>query len=75
MLAPQLYNYENDRSHWKVFSYSGGPTQLPRYVAHKVQREMLSLGGRGTSILETSSNTKEFHEIINTAVTDLRHLY
>jgi phosphoserine aminotransferase len=55
-----LSNYENEKSFWKVFSYSGGPTQLPRHVAHKVEKEFLSLGGSGTSILETASNKHQF---------------
>lgn len=70
-----LLDYENNNDFWKVFSYSGGPTQLPRYVSHRIQREFTNYKGTGISLLETHTYSKEFHDILTKAVSDLRTLY
>jgi phosphoserine aminotransferase len=56
-----LTQYENTADHWNIYSFSGGPTQLPRYVGHNIYNEFLSHRDTGMSILETPARGKEFH--------------
>lgn len=59
---------EYERDLWPVFSFAGGPTQLPRTVLYEAERNFSDFKGTGLSILELSYNSKEFHEVYNSAV-------
>ena len=75
METTYLKQYENTPDHWSIYSFSGGPTQLPRYVGHDIYNEFLSHRDTGVSILETPSKGKEFHMVLHQALDDLRSLY
>ena len=67
--------FEYDESLWPVFSFAGGPTQLPRTVLKQIDKNFLNYNGLGLSILEISDRSKEFKEIVDQATGDLREMY
>jgi phosphoserine aminotransferase len=66
---------EYERNLWPLFSFAGGPTQLPRTVLYESAKNFLQYKETGLSILELSYNSKEFHEIYQNALSELRTLY
>jgi len=58
----------------RVFNFSPGPAMLPVEVLEIAQRDMLSWGNSGMSVMEMSHRGKEFDSIIQKAESDLRTL-
>lgn len=73
----------------KIYSFSAGPSVLPREVLKKAQEELLDWHGSfffvfqlfifislgcGVSVLEMSHRSKEYESIIKKAEQDLRQL-
>lgn len=57
-----INNYENNPKFWGVHSFAGGPTQLPRFILHRLEKEFIKENGK--SILDIQRNAKECHEIL-----------
>ena len=58
----------------RVYNFSAGPSMLPIEVLERAQREMLSYGDTGMSVMEMSHRTPEFEEILHGAEDSLRRL-
>lgn len=58
----------------RVYNFSAGPAVLPLPVLEQAQRELVSLPGVGSSILEISHRSKTFTAIIEAAKANLRSL-
>ena len=58
----------------KVYNFSAGPAMLPVEVMKKCQEEFLNYNGLGVSIIEMSHRSKDYMEVANQAVADLRDL-
>ena len=58
----------------RVFNFSAGPAVLPESVLRQVQRDLLSLPGVGSSIMEISHRSPAFDEILDNARGKLREL-
>src|SRR6476620_712214 len=58
----------------RIYNFSAGPAVLPRPVLEKAQRELLSLGGIGMSVMEVSHRSKYFQPILEAAEKGLREL-
>ena len=58
----------------RVYNFSAGPAVLPLPVLEQAQRELVSLPGVGSSILEISHRSKTFTAIIEAAEANLRTL-
>lgn len=58
----------------RVYNFSAGPSMLPVEVLEQAQKEMLSYGGSGMSVMEMSHRSKWFDDIIKSAEADLREL-
>jgi phosphoserine aminotransferase len=59
----------------RVYNFSPGPAVLPLPVLEEAQRNLVSLGDTGISILEISHRSKAFDKIINDAEANIRKLY
>lgn len=57
-----------------VYSFSAGPSVLPKEVIQTAQAELLDWRGCGVSVLEMSHRSKEYESIIKKAEQDLREL-
>lgn len=66
---------EFDSSLWPIFSFAGGPTQLPRTVLQKVKKTFMNYNQSGLNLMEIPSQSKEFDEIFQAACSELRTLY
>lgn len=58
----------------RVYNFSAGPSMLPLPVLEKAQKEMLSYGDTGMSVMEMSHRSKAYEEIIKGAEKLLRQL-
>ncbi len=58
----------------RVYNFSAGPAVLPLPVLEQAQRELVTLPGAGSSILEISHRSKTFTAIIEAAEANLRTL-
>lgn len=58
----------------RVFNFSAGPAVLPLQVLEHAQRELLSLPGVGSSVLEISHRSQAFAEILSATKNTLRQL-
>ncbi len=58
----------------RVYNFSAGPSMLPLPVLEKVQKELVSYGTSGMSVMEMSHRSKDFEEIIQGAEKLLREL-
>ena len=58
----------------RVFNFSAGPAVLPLPVLEKAQRELLSLPGVGSSVLEISHRSKAFDGILDRTLAGLKSL-
>ncbi|MDO5331280.1 MAG: 3-phosphoserine/phosphohydroxythreonine transaminase [Bacillota bacterium] len=55
----------------RVFNFSAGPSQMPFEVLVEAQKELLSYGSTGTSVMEMSHRSEAFEEIISGAKENL----
>ena len=58
----------------RPFNFSAGPAVMPDEVLQQAAEEMLDWHGSGMSVMEMSHRGKEFGEIMETALADLREL-
>ncbi len=58
----------------RVYNFSDGPAVLPVEVLEQAQRELLSYGESGMSVMEMSHRSPEFEDIIHGAEDSLRRL-
>ncbi|MDK2801514.1 MAG: phosphoserine aminotransferase [Clostridiales bacterium] len=58
----------------RVYNFSAGPSILPEPVLRKAQKEMLSYGQTGMSVMEMSHRSSHYQEIIDAAEQLLREL-
>ena len=58
----------------RVYNFSAGPSMLPLEVLEKAQKEFVSYGNSGMSVMEMSHRSKDFEEIIQNAEKNLREL-
>ncbi len=58
----------------RIYNFSAGPAVLPTEVLEKAQKEMLSLGGIGMSVMEISHRSKPFEAILSGAGGGIREL-
>lgn len=57
-----------------IYNFASGPAVLPQEVLREVQEELLSWGGRGFSVMETSHRTPEFVALVQDSEALLREL-
>lgn len=57
-----------------IYNFASGPAVLPQDVLREVQAELLSWGGRGFSVMETSHRTPEFVALVEESEALLREL-
>lgn len=58
----------------RVFNFSAGPSMLPLEVLEKAQKEFVSYGTSGMSVMEMSHRSKAYEDIIFGAEANLREL-
>jgi phosphoserine aminotransferase len=58
----------------KIYNFSAGPAVLPAAVLQKAQKEMLSLGGSGMSVMEISHRSRYFAPVLQQAESGIRAL-
>lgn len=58
----------------RPFNFSAGPAAMPAEVLQQAADEMLDWHGSGMSVMEMSHRGKEFGEIMESALADLREL-
>jgi phosphoserine aminotransferase len=58
----------------RIFNFAAGPATLPEEVLKQAADEMLNWRGLGTSVMEISHRSKEFMEVYEEVVHDLRTL-
>lgn len=58
----------------KVINFAPGPAKLPEEVLKKAQKEMISYGNTGVSVMELSHRSKDFNTILHATEKDLREL-
>ncbi|OON97645.1 MAG: phosphoserine transaminase [Candidatus Epulonipiscioides saccharophilum] len=58
----------------RYFNFSAGPSMLPLEVLEQAQKEFVSYGQSGMSVMEMSHRSTVYENIINTAEQDLRDL-
>ncbi|PEL09782.1 3-phosphoserine/phosphohydroxythreonine transaminase [Bacillus sp. AFS017336] len=58
----------------RVFNFSAGPSVLPLPVLEKVQKELVSFGNSGMSVMEMSHRSAEFEGIIKNCENLLREV-
>jgi phosphoserine aminotransferase len=58
----------------RVYNFAPGPAALPLPVLEKVQRELVSYGNAGMSVMEMSHRGKEYLEIYDSAAAEVKAL-
>ena len=58
----------------RIFNFAAGPATLPEEVLKQAADEMLNWRGLGTSVMEISHRSKEFMEVYEEVLRDLRTL-
>ncbi len=58
----------------RVYNFSPGPSMLPLPVLERAQKEMLSYGSSGMSVMEMSHRSGIYEEIVKAAEASLREL-
>jgi len=58
----------------RIFNFAAGPATLPEEVLKHAADEMLNWRGLGTSVMEISHRSKEFMEVYEEVIQDLRML-
>ncbi len=59
---------------FRAINFSAGPSTLPLEVMEEVQKDLLNYRGSGMSVMEMSHRWKEFDEIYQESITDLRRI-
>jgi phosphoserine aminotransferase len=58
----------------RIFNFSAGPSTLPLPVLEQAREELLSLKGRGVSVMEMSHRSEIFEDILTSARQGIRDL-
>lgn len=58
----------------RVYNFSPGPSMLPLPVLEQAQKELVSYGSTGCSVMEMSHRSRMYLEIFDEAMADLREL-
>lgn len=58
----------------RIHNFNPGPAALPLPVLEEIREELLDFRGTGMSVLEISHRSKEFEEVLNTAIERLKRL-
>ncbi|MBU3567292.1 3-phosphoserine/phosphohydroxythreonine transaminase [Polynucleobacter alcilacus] len=58
----------------RIFNFAAGPATLPEAVLQQAADEMLNWRGLGTSVMEISHRSKDFMEVYEEVIQDLRTL-
>lgn len=58
----------------RVFNFSAGPCCLPTEILEEAAREMTSYKGTGMSVMEMSHRSKDYDDIHNQTIKDIRFL-
>jgi len=58
----------------RIHNFNPGPAALPLPVLEEIQSELLDFKGTGMSILEISHRSKQFEEVLNTAIERTKRL-
>lgn len=58
----------------RVYNFSAGPSVMPVPVLEEAQKDLLDYKGAGMSVMEMSHRSKDYQQIIDTTVADLREL-
>ncbi|HQY67563.1 MAG TPA: 3-phosphoserine/phosphohydroxythreonine transaminase [Pyrinomonadaceae bacterium] len=58
----------------KIYNLSAGPAMMPPPVLERAQRELLSVGGCGMSVMEISHRSTRFETILSNAESGMRKL-
>lgn len=58
----------------RIYNFSAGPSMLPLEVLQKAEKELVSFGSCGLSVMEMSHRSAMFEDILNTAKKDLKDL-
>ena len=58
----------------RVYNFSAGPSMLPMPVLEKAQKELITYGDSGMSVMEMSHRSPEYEAIIADAEAALRKL-
>ncbi len=58
----------------RVYNFSAGPSMLPVEVLEQAQKELVTYGSAGMSVMEMSHRSSMFEEILQTAKADLKEL-
>lgn len=58
----------------QVFNFSAGPAVLPKEVLRRAQQELCDWQGLGSSVIEVSHRGKEFMQLAEESIRDLRDL-
>jgi phosphoserine aminotransferase len=59
---------------YRVFNFNPGPATLPLSALEKAQAELLDFKGKGMSIMEISHRSKEYEEVHNQAIANIKKL-
>ena len=73
-LTPDRQTSARQAPEQRVFNFSPGPAVLPLPVLEEIQRDLLSLPGAGSSVLEISHRSPAFDAILAEAEANLREL-
>jgi len=58
----------------RKYNFYAGPATLPEPVLEQIQKEMVDYHGMGLSLVETSHRSKEYEEVHNRAISNIRSL-
>ena len=58
----------------RIHNFSAGPAVLPLPVLEEAQRDLVSLPGRGMSVMEISHRSQTFKDLLSCAIEDIRVL-
>ncbi|WP_010283523.1 3-phosphoserine/phosphohydroxythreonine transaminase [Bacillus timonensis] len=58
----------------RAYNFNAGPSALPLEVLNRAQAELLNFKGTGMSVMELSHRSKEYDQVHQQAISDLRSL-
>ncbi|WP_453990621.1 3-phosphoserine/phosphohydroxythreonine transaminase [Bacillus nitroreducens] len=58
----------------RAYNFNAGPSALPQEVLDRAQAELLNFKGTGMSVMELSHRSKEYDQVHQQAISDLRSL-
>ncbi len=72
----QTYHHQKEGAHYmkRVYNFSPGPSMLALPVLEQVQKDLVSYGSTGMSVMEMSHRSKMYQEIFDQAVELLKEL-